>query len=340
MKFDSLRLTLLALAGSAGAFAAGPYQPLREIPISSEGGWDYLTVDPVSHRLFVAHGGEVVVIDTVKDAVVGTIADTPGVHGVAVASDLGKLFVSAGRANQIKVVDAASLKTVGTIPTGKNPDAILYEPVTREVYAFNGRDKSVTVASAETGSVVATIEVEGKPEFAQADGASGRVFDCIEDKNEVVAIDAKTHAVVAHWGIAPGEGPTGLAIDVLHHRLFVGTDELMVILDSQTGAVVATVPVGDGVDASAFDPGTGYAFTSNGKSGTVSVVHEDDPSHFSLVQTLTTAPSARTMQVDPVSHKLYLATARFEPVPAGSPKGTRPKMIPGSFKILVYALGS
>lgn len=339
MTLTSLALTSLALALPASALASS-YQPQKEIPIASEGGWDYLTVDPGSHRLFVAHGGEVVVIDTVTDAVIGTIADTPGVHGVAVAPDLGKLFVSAGRANAVKVVDSASLKTVSTIPTGKNPDAILYEPATREVYAFNGRDKSVTVASAETGAVVATIPVDGKPEFAQADPAAGRVYDCIEDKNEVVAIDATTHAVVAHWPIAPAEGPTGLAIDTAHHRLFVGTDELLVILDSQTGAVVATVPVGDGVDAAAFDPGTATAFTSNGKSGTVSVVHEDDPGHFSLVQTLPTAVSARTMQVDPVSHKLYLATARFDPVPEGSPKGTRPKMIPGSFKILVYGLGS
>jgi DNA-binding beta-propeller fold protein YncE len=188
---------------------------------------------------------------------------------------------------------------------------------------------------------VTTIPLPGKPEFAQADPAAGRVYDNLEDKSVVVAIDTRTHAVVAQWPVAPGEGPSGLALDAAHHRLFVGCDSVMVVLDSATGKVVGSVPVGEGVDAAAFDPGTGFAFTSNGESGTVTVVHEDSPDQFTVVQTLPTEKSARTMQVDPASHKIYLASAKFEAPaapPAGGGRPPRPKMIPGSFKILVYGL--
>ena len=330
---------LAALLLAAPVFAAGPYHALTSIPITAAGGWDYLSIDPVAHRLYVAQATEVVVIDTEQDAIVGTIPGTTGVHGVAIDHAAGRLFVSAGKLNEVQVVDAKSLAVLSTVPAGKNPDAILYESGTGEVYAFNGRDKSATVFSAASGQVVATIPLPGKPEFAVADPAAGRVYDCIEDKSEIVAIDAKTHAVVATWPIAPGEGPSGLAFDAAHHRLFIATDEMMVIMDSASGQVVATVPVGGGVDAAAFDPGTGFAFTSNGASGTVSVVHEDQPDHFTLVQTLATAKSARTMQVDPSSHKLYLAAAQFEPLPANAPEHTRAKMIPGSLKILVFAQG-
>lgn len=329
-------LTASLLLVAASSFAAGPYRALKSIPLPTAGGWDYLSVDPLAHRLYVAHGNEIAVIDTTKDEVVGTIADTPGSHGVAIAPD--RLFVSAGRANQVKIVDPATLKTLSAVATGKNPDAILYESATHEVYAFNGRDQSATVIAADTGAVVATIALGGKPEFAQADPAAGLVYDCIEDKSEIAAIDAKTHAVVARWPIAPGEGPSGLAIDPVHHRLFAATDEMMVILDSQSGKVVGTVPAGGGVDAAAFDPGTGLAFVSCGASGTVQIVHEDDADHFTLVQTLPTAKSARTMQVDPSSHKIYLAAADFEPIPAGSPPKTRAKMVAGSLRILVFGL--
>jgi len=321
--------------------ADGPYRFLKEIPVGTDGGWDYLSVDSAAHRLYVAHGNQVVVIDTTTDTVAGTIADTPGVHGLAVAPQLNKGFVSDGRANKVSIVDLATLKTVGEAATGANPDCILYEPGRNEVYAFNGRSQSATVIGAASGKVVATIPLPGKPEFAQADSAAGRVYDNLEDKSAVVAIDTTTHAVVAQWPVAPGEGPSGLALDVAHHRLFVGCDNVMVVLDSATGKVVGSAPVGDGVDAAAFDSGTGFAFTSNGGSATVTVVHEDSPDQFTVVQTLPTEKGARTMQVDPATHKIYLASAKYEApaaAPAGGGRPPRPKMIPGSFKILVYGL--
>jgi DNA-binding beta-propeller fold protein YncE len=331
---------LLFLAAPA-ALADGPYHYIKEIPVGTDGGWDYLSIDPAAHRLYVAHGNQVVVIDTATDTVSGTIADTPGVHGLAVAPQLNRGFVSDGRANKVSIVDLASLKPVGEAATGTNPDCIIFEPGRNEVYAFNGRSQSATVIGADSGKVVTTIPLPGKPEFAQADPAAGRVYDNLEDKSVVVAIDTRTHAVVAQWPVAPGEGPSGLALDAAHHRLFVGCDSVMVVLDSATGKVVGSVPVGEGVDAAAFDPGTGFAFTSNGESGTVTVVHEDSPDQFTVVQTLPTEKSARTMQVDPASHKIYLASAKFEAPaapPAGGGRPPRPKMIPGSFKILVYGL--
>jgi YVTN family beta-propeller protein len=326
---------LVAIGTTVSGLAAEPYQFLREIPIGGEGGWDYLSVDAVNHRLYVSHATKVVVIDTRTDAIVGEIADTPGVHGVAVAPQLGRAFVSNGREDKVSIVDLATLKTLERVPTEKNPDAILFVPGTDEVYAFNGRSQSVTVIAAVSGKVVATVPLGGKPEFAQADIEAGRVYNNIEDKNEVAVLDAKTHAVVARWPIAPGEEASGMDIDLVHHRLFLGcSNSKLVVLDSADGHLVASLPAGSGIDAAAFDPGTQLAFTSNGRDGTVTIVHEDTPDKYTVVQTLKTERSARTMIVDPVSHKIYLASAKFEAAPEGSTK--RPPMIPGSFKVLVY----
>ncbi len=328
-----LFMVSLALATSVATRASDVYRFVHEIPIGGEGGWDYLSIEPASHRLFVSHATKVVVVDTRTDRIVGEIADTPGVHGIALAADLGRAFVSNGRADNVSIVELASLKTIGHVATGKNPDAILYEPGRREVYAFNGRSESATVFNAATGTVVATIPLGGKPEFAQADG--GRVFVNIEDKNEVAVIDIATHAVVARWPIAPGEEASGMDLDRAHRRLVLGcSNSKMIIVDSADGHVVAVVPAGAGIDAAAFDAGTQLAFTSNGRAGTVTIVHEDSPGKFSVVQTLATEPSARTMTVDPVSHKIYLASAKFLPAEAGK----RPAIVPGSMKLLVYAL--
>ncbi|QYM79652.1 hypothetical protein K0B96_03260 [Horticoccus luteus] len=328
-----LLIASFSLVPMAAAHAADVYRFTHEIPIGGEGGWDYLSVEPASHRLFVSHASRVVVIDTRKDAIVGEIADTPGVHGVAPAPELGLGFVSNGRADNVSIVELATLKTVGHVATGKNPDAILYEPERREVYAFNGHGQSVTVFAAAGGKVVATIPLGGKPEFAQADG--GRVFVNLEDKNEVAVIATATHAVIARWPIAPDEEASGMAIDHEHHRLFLGCGNArLLVLDSTDGRVVASLPAGAGIDAAAFDPGTQLAFVSNGHDGTVTVVHEDSPERFAVVQTLPTQRSARTLAVDPVSHKLYLAAALFHPAEAGR----RPAMIAGSMKVLVYSL--
>jgi len=327
---------LLALAAASIGWAAEPYRLLKEIPVGGEGGWDYLSVDAASHRLYVSHATKIVVIDTQTDAIVGEIADTPGVHGFAIAPQLGRGFASNGRENKVSIVKLATLKTLSKVATETNPDAILFEPGRGEVYAFNGRSQSATVFTAATGEVVATIPLGGKPEFAQADPEVGRVFVNIEDKNEVAVIDVATHAVVARWPIAPGEEASGMDIDLAHHRLFLGcSNAKLVILDSTDGRVVASVPAGKGIDAAAFDPGTQLAFTPNGRDGTVTIVHEDSPEKFTVVQTLATERSARTMAVDPASHKIYLVTAKFLP----AEEGKRPKMIPESMKVLVYEQG-
>jgi len=326
---------LLLLAGVDCA-AQGTYHFLKEIPIGGEGGWDYLTVDPGGRRLYVSHATKVVVIDIDKDSIVGEIPDTPGIHGVAVASDLERAFTSNGQENKSSMVDLKTLQTLSKIETGKNPDGMLYEAGHHEVYMFNGRSQSATVIDAKSGKVVATVPLEGKPEFGTADPEAGRVYDNLEDKSELVAIDTSTHQVVNRWPIAPGEEASGMAIDTAHHRLFLGCgNKKMVMVDSTNGKVVAEVPIGQGVDANAFDPGTQLAFASCG-DGTVTIAHEDSPDKLAVVQTLKTEPRARTMTLDPKTHRIYLASAKFEaPAPDGGQR-QRPRVVPGSFKILVY----
>ncbi|HXK10593.1 MAG TPA: YncE family protein [Vicinamibacteria bacterium] len=342
MKTHRLVVVLAVLASGLAprlGAADGPYRKLKEIPIGGEGGWDYLSVDATGRRLYVSHATKVVVVDIDQDAVVGEIAPTPGVHGIAVAADLGRAFVSNGRADNVSIVDLKTLRIVGTVKTGQNPDAILYEPVHHEVYAFNGRGKSATVFDAKSGEVRATIPLPGKPEFAAFDEKAGRVYDNIEDTSQIVAIDAATHAVAATWPIAPGEEASGLAIDPAAHRLFVGCgNERMLMVDGASGKVLAAVPIGAGVDANAFDPGTGLAFASSGV-GTLTVARPEGPDKLSVVQTLATPRGSRTMTLDPKTHRLYVAAADFAPPatgPAGRPQ--RPQVLAGSFKIVVYEM--
>ncbi len=250
------------------------YKLLKSIPIGGEGGWDYLAIDATARKLYVTHASKIVIVDLAQDKVVGEIADTPGVHGFAIAPELGHGFSSNGAESRVSVVDLKTLKTITKIETGENPDAILFEPTRSEVYAFNGRGKSATVIDAKIDKVVATVPLSGKPEFAAADGLSGRVFCNIEDKNEVAVIDMKTHAVTATWPLAPGEEPTGMAFDAVHHRLFVGChNKLMTMLDSDTGKVVAKTPIGAGTDACAFDDAQQLAFASCG-DGTITIAKE------------------------------------------------------------------
>jgi YVTN family beta-propeller protein len=322
--------------------AGGSYQFIKEIPVGGEGGWDYMSVDSAAQRLYVSHGNEVVVIDLANDSVTGHIADTQGVHGLAPAPELGRGFASDGRENKASIVDLKTLQTISKVETGQNPDGMLYEPGRQEAYMFNGRSSSATVIDAKTGQVVATIPLGGKPEFAAADPEAGRVYDNLEDKGEVAVIDTKTHTVAAHWPVAPGEEGSGMAIDTAHHRLFIGCggNQMMVMMDGSNGKVVATVPIGKGVDATAFDPGTQLAFASCG-DGTTTIAHEDSPDTLTVVQTLKTEPRARTMALDPKTHKIYLASAKFEAAPEGenaSGNRRRPKMVAGSFKILVYSM--
>ena len=314
--------------------ADGPYHLLKEISVSGDTGWDDLTVDSAAQRLYVSHGTKVVVIDLATDTVAGEITNTPGVHAIAVAPELNRGFTSNGRENMVGIFDLKTLQTLAKVNTQTNPDAILFEPGQNEVYAFNGRSQSATVISAASGKVAATIPLGGKPEFARADPQAGRVFVNIEDKNEVAVIDTRTHAVVNRLPIAPGEAASGLAIDTKNHRLFLGCDNhLMVMLDSTSGKVLATVPIDGGVDGNAFDPATQLAFASCG-DGTVTIAREEGDK-LTVVQTLKTEKSARTMTIDPVTHKIYLPSAKFEAPAEGQRRG---KMVPGTFKILIYGM--
>ena len=335
-----IALGILGIAFVPGCRADGPYHFLKEIAVGGEGGWDTLSIDETAHRLYVSHASKVVVIDLDKGEVVGEITNTPGVHGFAPVSEFQRGFSSNGQESKASMVDLKTLKTLSKVDTGANPDGMLYEPGQHEVYMFNGRGQSATVIDAKSDKVVATIPLGGKPEFAQADSAAGRVYNNLEDKSEVVAIDIKKHEVVNRWPIAPGEEASGMAIDLAHHRLFLGCgNKMMVMMDSTSGKVVASVPIGQGVDANAFDPGTQLAFSSCG-DGTVTIAHEDAPDKLTVVQTLKTERGAKTMTLDPKTHKIYLASAKFEAQPEqapGSPR-QRPKMVTGSFKILVYGM--
>ena len=301
-----LLLGLLGVLTTPSYSAETSYKFLKEIPVGGEGGRDYLSVDQYARRLYVSHATKVVVIDIDKDVVVGEIADTPGVHGFAIAPELGRGFSSNGRENKASIVDLKTLKTLAKVDTGENPDAILYDTAQQEVYTFNGRGKSATVFDARSGQVIATIALSGKPEFAAADPKARHVYCNLEDKNEVAVIDVTTHKVVTTWPIAPGEEASGMAFDGQHHRLFLGCgNKLMVMMDSTNGKVVDKAPIGQGVDACKFYRATQFAFSSCG-DGTVTIAHEDSPDKLTVVQTLKTEPRARTMALDPKTHRIYL----------------------------------
>jgi DNA-binding beta-propeller fold protein YncE len=327
---------ILGLLTAAVCRADGPYHFIKEIPISGNGGWDYLSVDPAAQRLYVSHGTDVVVIDLAKDQVCGEITNTPGVHGVAVAADLGLGVTSNGRENKAGMVDLKTLQTLSKVETAQGPDGMLYDPGQKEAWLFCGRAQAATVIDVKGARVVATVPLGGRPEFATVDPEAGRVYDNLEDKSEVAVIDTKTHQVVSRWPIAPGEEASGMAIDVKNHRLFLGCHNgKMVMLDDTNGKVVATVPIGQGVDANAFDPGTQLAFASCG-DGTTTIAKEESPDELTVIQTLPTQRGSRTLALDPTTHKIYLAAAQFEAPAQGE---RRPRMVPGTFKILVYGMG-
>jgi DNA-binding beta-propeller fold protein YncE len=313
------------------------YHLLKRIEVGGEGGWDYLTVDSAAHRLYVSHATRVVVIDLDKGSIVGEIPDTKGVHGIAIAPELGRGFTSNGMLATATIFDLKTLKVLGQVKTGMNPDAIIYDPASRRVFAFNGRSADATAIDAATGTVAGTIALGGKPEFAAADG-KGMVYVNIEDKSEVVAIDSKNLTAKAHWPLAPGEEPSGMAMDRKTRRLFIGCgNKKMIVMNADNGHVVADLPIGDGVDATAFDPDTKMAFSSNGE-GTLTVVHEDSADKYSVVENAATQRGARTMALDPKTHTVYVATAQFGPPPAATPERPhpRPSTVPGSFVILAF----
>ena len=313
------------------AAPATAYHVTQQVKLGGPGGWDYLAADPTSHRLFVTHGTHVMVVDTRTDSVIGDIADTPGVHGVALAPELGRGWVSDGRDSTITVFDYTSLATLKKIKEpGANPDAIAYDSASKRVFAFNGRSGDAVVIDATTDSVLTLIPLGGKPEFAQTDGR-GMLWVNVEDKSEIAAVDTRSLTVTSRWSIKPCTEPSGLAIDREHRRLFSVCDDVMAVSDPDAGKVVATVKIGGGPDATAFDAERGLAFASNGEDGTITVVHQDGPDVYRVVQTVKTKAGARTMTLDPSTHMLYTVTADFLPATGQG----RPAMKPDSFTLIV-----
>lgn len=316
----------------AGAVASPPgYRLLKTVPVPTDGGWDYVTVDEAARRVYVSHATEVVVLDADSYEVKATITGLKGVHGIAVAPHLDRGFISNGQGNNVTIFDLHTLNKIGTVETGKNPDAILVDPATQRVFAFNGRSNSATVIEAKDGSVLGTIELGGKPEFAVADGR-GNVFVNLEDKSSLLKIDARKLTVLERWPVAPGETPASLALDPSNHRLFIGCqNKLLVVMNADNGKVVDKQPIGARVDASAFDPDSGLIFCSNGE-GTVTVIHQDTPDRYEVVETVKTQPGSKTMALDAKTHRLFIPAAKLKAA-AGN---ARPTMEPGTFSVQVY----
>jgi YVTN family beta-propeller protein len=320
---------------------AGPsgYHVTKTIKLGGEGLWDYLTVDAKARRIYISRSTHVMVVDADKGALLGDIPKTNGVHGIAIAPDLDKGFISDGRDNNVTIFDVNTLKVLGTAPTGKNPDAIIYDPSSRRVFAFNGSSNDATAIDARTGTVAGTIALGGKPEFAVAD-EKGHVFVNIEDTSEIVQFNSNKLTVESRWKISPGEEPSGLAIDRKHRRLFsVCSNKLMVVVDADNGKVITTLPIGPGTDAAGFDSETGFAFSSNGGDGTLTVAHEDTPDKFAVVENVHTLRRARTMALDTKTHQVYTVTAEFGAAPAATKEQPRPRppMVPGSFTLLILS---
>jgi DNA-binding beta-propeller fold protein YncE len=288
--------------------ATGGYHVTRKVPIPGQGGWDYLTVDEGARRLYVSHGTQVEVLDVDSGAIVGKIDKTPGVHGIAIAPESGRGFVSNGQSSSVTIFDLKTLKTIGEVKVGKKPDAIIYDPATSRVFAFNGDGNSATAIQAADGKVAGTVDLGGGPEFAVADG-SGYVYDNIEDASLVLKINARSLKVEQRWPTAPCQAPSSIAMDQPNRRLFVGCrSKVMAVMNADTGQVITTLPIGDHVDATAFDPESRLIFNSNGE-GTITVIREETPDKYSIVETVKTVPKAKTMALDPKTHQLFLSTA-------------------------------
>lgn len=331
--------TMLLLLGAAlclaGEAVAGPsgYHIVKTVTLGGDGGWDYLNRDPATGNLFITRGTHVMVVDP-DGKVLGDIGDLQGVHGTVFAG--GRAYVSEGGANRIAVIDKKSFAKVGEIAVGTRPDGILYEPRTNRIFTFNAGSGDATAVDAATGKVIGTVALGGKPEAAEAD-KTGTIFVNIEDKSELVAFDAKTLAVRGRYPLAPCESPSGMAADVAHGRIFSGCSNQMIsVEDMKTGKVVGQFPIGGGVDANRFDPATRLIFSSNGGSGTLTVAHEDNPGKFTVLEDIKTADGARTMELDPKTHRVFLVTADRTPgTPTAAEPHPRPVPVPGTFRLII-----
>lgn len=328
--------TLLLSINQSEAQKSSDYKVSKTFHIASPGGWDYIAVDENSNKLYVSHGTQVNILDKKTGDSLGVILNTTGVHGIAFIPALGKGYTSNGRLNTVTVFDLKTAAMLSQIKTGENPDAIMYDDFSKMIITCNGRSKDLTIIDPITEKVVATIPVGGKPETAVSDN-NGKLFVNSEDKNEIVVVDMKKYTVLNHWTLAPGEEPTGLVIDLKTKRLFATCDKLLVAMDATNGNIVAKLPIGEGCDGAAFDPAGSLIFTSNGSEGTISVVKEENANSLKLIETVSTKKSARTITIDTKTHLLYLPAADMEALPADAPKGTRPKMVAGSFQVLVVS---
>jgi YVTN family beta-propeller protein len=338
-------VALFAVLGAAAVVMAaeGGYHQLKKYPFGAAEGatreyFDYITVDSPARRVYVSHGTEIKVLDADSGAVVGNIAGLKQDHGVAVAQEFGRGFITDGGQGKVIIFDLKTLKTVGEAKADKDADSIVYDPVSKRVFSMNGDSKNSTVIDAKTGSVAGTIDMGGGPEFAVADG-KGTVYVNIEDKNELVAIDTSTLKIKSRWPLAPAGTPTGLAIDLAHRRLFSAgrNPQMLVVLNADTGKVIQSFPISGGVDAVAYDPGTSLIFAST-RDGMIHVFHEDSPDKYSEVETVKTEYGAKTMGLDTVTHNLFVDTVDFGPAPAPTAEHPRPQRtpVPGTFHVLVY----
>jgi YVTN family beta-propeller protein len=327
---------IVLLAVAAALAAPGPgYKIVNTFKVGGDGGWDYLTADAASRRLYISRATHMTVLDVDSGKIVGDIVDTPGVHGIALAPELGRGFNSNGRDGTVSIIDLKTLASTGKVKVGEGPDAIIYDAATKRVFTFNGRSQDSTAIDAASGKVVGTVRLDGRPEFAVSDGQGG-VFVNIENKNELAAIDAAKLTVKSNWPLAPCESPSALAIDSQHRRLFVGCDnKMMAVVNADNGKVLTTLPIGDGVDAAAYDEGTGLAFASCGE-GILTVVREESPEKFSVAENIPTQKGARTLALDSKTHNVFLATAKFGPTPPATPENPHPhNILHDSFAILV-----
>ncbi len=341
MKFRKIGSAVLLLVFAAVAAHAAPsrYKIANRFHLPGEDRWDYLKADADGGRVFVSHGTQTQVMDEKSGRLLGTIPDTKGVHGIALAGKRRKGYLSNGKDTSVTVFDLKTLATLGKIKvTGGNPDAILYDDFSGQVFTFNGKSGNATVIDPAADTVIATIELGGKPEEGAGDG-KGHIYLNLEDKNAIAVIDAGTRKITRTFSMAPGEGPSGIAMDTEGNRLFsVCENKLLIVLDPASGKVVATVPIGAGVDGVVFDPGLKRIYASNGE-GTLTVVQERDKDHFAVLETFPTQKGARTIALDPHTHHLFLSTAEFGPAPvpsAENPKG-RPPVKPNSFTVLDVA---
>lgn len=333
-----MSVMVVSLAAVVWAAAGPGYHVANTYKLGGEGGWDYLTVDSAARRLYISRATHVMVVDADSGKSVGDIPDTPGVHGIALASDVGRGFTSNGREGTVSIFDIKTLATSSKVKVGANPDAILYDPATKRVFTFNGRSQDSTAIDAESGKVLGTIKLDGKPEFAASDG-KGEVFVNIEDKSELTVIDPNKLEVMAKWPLAPCTEPSGLAMDRKNRRLFVGCDnKMMAVVDADSGKVLATPAIGEGVDATAFDSEAGLAFASCGE-GVLTVVKEDSPTSFSVAENVKTQQGARTMALDEKTHNVFVVTAKFGPPPAATADNPHPRrsILPDSFVVLVLS---